>query len=157
MITYNLSLSTLDSFRVQGWTVLLREAAISFYPHYYPMYISRYSLLNTGTGQEHLSLKEFLFEILYSALIPQLSCIKHFSELTQWMKVLLFPFYWCTGSITACSNSDVCSTFLRGISTMYYYMFKIQHPEVYLTVYFSLPVTSTYFVMQNKNMLKSDL
>jgi len=69
MNAYNLPLRTLDSFRVQGWPILLRGAAISFNPLYYSAYISRHYLLNTGTGRKHLSLREFLFEILYSALI----------------------------------------------------------------------------------------
>lgn len=57
-ITYILPLRTLDSFRVQGWPVLLRGAVISFYPLYDSVYISRYYLLNTGTRWEHFSLRE---------------------------------------------------------------------------------------------------
>lgn len=68
-IIYNLPLRTLDSFKVQGFPVLLRGADISFYPLNYSVNMSEYYLSNTGTGGELLSLRELILKILRSALI----------------------------------------------------------------------------------------
>lgn len=67
-IIYNLPLRTLDSFKVQGFPVLLRGADISFYPLNYSVNMTEYYLSNTGTG-ELLSLRELILKILHIALI----------------------------------------------------------------------------------------